>query len=291
MPYFGGLKGKFVLASLLVGLREGLEAATIVAILVAYLVNSDLRRYISRVWIGVGAAVAVSLGVAGGLSVADSALSDEAAELFEGLTSLAAVALITWMTFWMANHARSMKRELHGKVDRALGTSAFALGAVAFFAVLREGLETSIFMWASIQAAGTTTEPLVGLAIGLIMSIAAGIAIFKGVVRINIGKVFTVVGGLLIFVAAGVLAYGVHELEEFGAIPFGGQTVIDTSSAIDPEGVIGSLMRGFLGYRGMASQIEIIAWVGYVIIVGLLYKRQLNKRSPKPVAPAETANV
>lgn len=280
-----------MLASLLVGLREGLEAAVIVAILIAYLVNSDLRRFIKHVWVGVGAAVAISLAVAGGLSAANSALSDEAGELFEGLTSLAAVALITWMTFWMASHARTMKSELHGKVDRALGTSAVALGGVAFFAVLREGLETSVFMWASIQAAGTTAEPLVGLAIGLAIAVAAGVGIFKGVVRINIGKVFTVVGGLLIFVAAGVLAYGSHELEEFGLIPFGGNTVFDTSALIDPEGVVGSLMRGFLGYRGKATLIEIIAWIGYVVIVGLLYKRQLNQRTSKPVPATEPANA
>jgi len=276
-----------VLASFLVGLREGLEAATIVAILIAYLVNSDLRRFIPRVWVGVGAAIAASLTVAIGLSLADSALSDTASEIFEGFTSLIAVGLITWMTFWMAAHARALKAELHSKVDRAIATSSVALAAVAFFAVLREGLETSVFMWASIQAAGTSTEPLIGLSLGLIVSIVAGWAIFKGIVRINIGKVFSTVGGLLIFVAAGVLAYGVHELEEAGVIPFGGSTVFSTADIIDPEGVFGSLMRGFLGYRGTATVVEVIAWVGYVAIVGFLYRRQLNKRTTKPAtAPA-----
>lgn len=273
-----------MLASFLVGLREGLEAATIVAILIAYLVNSDLRRFLPRVWTGVGAAVGVSLIVAVGLSLADSALSDTASEVFEGFTSLVAVALITWMTFWMAAHARALKAELHSKVDRALATSSLALAAVAFFAVLREGLETSVFMWASIQAAGTSTEPLIGLSLGLVVSIVAGWAIFKGIVRINIGKVFSTVGGLLIFVAAGVLAYGVHELEEAGVIPFGGSTVFSTADLIDPEGIFGSLMRGFLGYRGTATVVEVIAWVSYVTIVGLLYRRQLSKRSAKPVA-------
>lgn len=273
-----------MLASFLVGLREGLEAATIVAILIAYLVNSDLRRFIPRVWVGVGAAIAASLTVAIGLSLADSALSDTASEIFEGFTSLIAVGLITWMTFWMAAHARALKAELHSKVERAIATSSVALAAVAFFAVLREGLETSVFMWASIQAAGTSTEPLIGLSLGLIVSIVAGWAIFKGIVRINIGKVFSTVGGLLIFVAAGVLAYGVHELEEAGVIPFGGSTVFSTADIIDPEGVFGSLMRGFLGYRGTATVVEVIAWVGYVAIVGFLYRRQLNKRTTKPAA-------
>ena len=273
-----------MLASFLVGLREGLEAATIVAILIAYLVNSDLRRFLPRVWTGVAAAVGVSLMAAVGLSLADSALSDTASEVFEGFTSLVAVALITWMTFWMAAHARALKAELHSKVDRAIATSSLALAAVAFFAVLREGLETSVFMWASIQAAGTSTEPLIGLSLGLVVSIVAGWAIFKGIVRINIGKVFSTVGGLLIFVAAGVLAYGVHELEEAGVIPFGGSTVFSTADLIDPEGIFGSLMRGFLGYRGTATVVEVIAWVSYVTIVGLLYRRQLSKRPAKPVA-------
>ena len=280
-----------MLASLLVGLREGLEAATIVAILIAYLSNSDLKRHIGRVWIGVVAAIAVSLGVAGVLSLADSSLSSSASELFEGVTSLIAVGLITWMTFWMATHARALKRELHGQVDRALGSSAFALAAVAFFAVLREGLETSVFMWASIQAAGSTVEPLIGLVIGLAIAVVAGVAIFKGVVRINIGKVFSVVGGLLIFVAAGVLAYGIHELEEFGLVPFGGSTVIDTSAVVDPEGLVGSLMRGFLGYRGMATAIEVGAWFTYVVIVGLLYRRQLHRRPTSQPTPAVPASV
>ena len=273
-----------MLASFLVGLREGLEAATIVAILIAYLVNSDLRRFLPRVWTGVAAAVGVSLMAAVGLSLADSALSDTASEVFEGFTSLVAVALITWMTFWMAAHARALKAELHSKVDRAIATSSLALAAVAFFAVLREGLETSVFMWASIQAAGASTEPLIGLSLGLLVSIVAGWAIFKGIVRINIGKVFSTVGGLLIFVAAGVLAYGVHELEEAGVIPFGGSTVFSTADLIDPEGIFGSLMRGFLGYRGTATVVEVIAWVSYVTIVGLLYRRQLSKRPAKPVA-------
>lgn len=280
-----------MLASLLVGLREGLEAATIVAILIAYLSNSDLSRHIRRVWLGVFSAVAVSLAVAGGLTLADSSLSAEASELFEGITSLIAVGLITWMTFWMATHARALKRELHGQVDRALGTNSFALAAVAFFAVLREGLETSVFMWASIQAAGSSAEPLIGLVIGLAIAVIAGIGIYKGVVRINIGKVFSVVGGLLIFVAAGVLAYGVHELEEYGLIPFGGNTIIDTSSVIDPEGIVGSLMRGFLGYRGMATVVEVVAWVAYVGIVGFLYRRQLTRRTVAQSAPAAPATV
>lgn len=278
-----------MVSSLLVGLREGLEASVIVAILIAYLVKRDLRSYIPRVWMGVAAAVAVSLGAASLLYATSNELGETQAAIFEGVTSVLAAGLITWLTFWMATHARAMKNELHSKVDAALTGSSFALVGVAFFAVLREGLETAIFMFPSTQMATSAWESFIGLWIGLTISVVTGYAIYKGVIRLNLGKVFSVVGALLIVVAAGVLNYGIHEFHEAGVITFGSEIAIDTTSIIAKDGLVGSLLRGFLSYRGSASTLEVFVWVSFIAIVGSLYLAKLRSTA-KPAEVKETVS-
>jgi high-affinity iron transporter len=265
-----------VISSLLVGLREGLEASVIVAILIAYLVKRDLGTYIPRVWAGVGAAVAVSIGAASLLYATSNELGETQAAIFEGVTSVLAAGLITWLTFWMATHARAMKNELHAKVDAALTGSSYALVGVAFFAVLREGLETAIFMFPNSQVAGSALQSFIGLCIGLTISVITGYAIYKGVIKLNLGKVFSVVGALLIVVAAGVLNYGIHEFHEAGVITFGSETAIDTTSFIAKDGLVGSLLRGFLSYRGSASTLEVFVWISFIAVVGSLYLSRLR---------------
>ena len=266
-----------MLASLLIGLREGLEAALIVAILVAYLVKRDMRSRVVRVWVGVAAAVATSFGLAGLLALTSSELSETAEKNFAGVTSIAAAGLITWLTFWMAQHARHLRAELHQKMDQALLGNSLALAGVAFFAVLREGLETAVFMVSAVQVSGSFSASFLGLVAGLAISILVGYLVYKGVLRVNLGKVFTVVGSLLIVVAAGVLTYGIHEFHESGVISFGTSTVIDTTSFIDPTGLIGSLLRGLLAYRGVVSQLELVVWTSFVAITATLYARKLRQ--------------
>lgn len=268
-----------MVSSLLVGLREGLEASVIVAILIAYLAKRDLRSYIPRVWLGVFAAVVVSLGAATLLYATSNELSDTSAEIFEGVTSVLAAGLITWLTFWMANHARAMKSELHSKVDAALTGSSYALVGVAFFAVLREGLETAIFMFPNSQVAGSALQSFIGLWIGLSISVTVGFAIYKGVIKLNLGKVFSVVGALLIVVAAGVLNYGIHEFQEAGVIGFGTDIALDTTGFIATDGLVGSLLRGFLSYRGSASVLEVFVWITFMAVVGSLYLSKLSSDS------------
>ena len=265
-----------MLASFFIGIREGLEAALIIAILVAYLTQNDLRRHLRTIAWGVAAAVGVSLAAAGVLELTSNALSEEFSAAFEAVTSLVAVALIAWMTLWMARHARTMKSDLHNALDNALGSNVFAIAGVAFFAVLREGLETSVFMWASIRTAGETLEPVIGLVLGLAISLAAGYGLYRGFIKLPISKVFTYVGGLLIFFGSSVLAYGVHELQELGFFPVEEVVLWDTRGVIDPYGLAGSLMRGILGYRGEVTLLEAIAWVGYILIVGALFKNALQ---------------
>ena len=279
-----------MISSLLIGLREGLEASIIVAILIAYLVKRDFRSQIKRVWFGVAAAIMVSLGAAGALALTSNELSETAEKTFAGITSLAAAGLITWLTFWMAQHARSLKQELHTKMDEALMGSQFALVGVAFFAVVREGLETAVFMVSAVQVSGSFSASVIGLVIGLAISVVTGYLVFKGVLKLNLGKVFSVIGAALIVVAAGVLAYGVHELQESGALPFLDNTVVDVTSVIDPEGLVGSLLKGFLAFRGQLSPLEIIVWVSFVAIVATRYRQTLRRGTPAQAA-AERVNA
>lgn len=265
-----------MISSLLVGLREGLEAALIVAILIAYLVKRDLRSYIPRVWAGTGLAVVISIATAALLYTTSNTLEETQEQIFAGSTSILAAGLITWLTFWMAAHARDLKNNLHEKMDAALTGSSFALAGVAFFAVIREGLETAIFMFPSSQASGSASQSIFGLILGLAISVAAGYGTFKGVIKLNIGKVFQVVGAMLIVVAAGVLTYGIHELQEAGVISFGTVTAFDVTSTIDPEGLIGSLLKGFISFRGTASTLEALVWVTFVAVVGSLYLSKLR---------------
>ena len=271
-----------MVSSLLVGLREGLEASLIVAILIAYLVKRDLRSYIPRVWAGTFAAILISIAAASILYATSNELAERPAEIFAGVTSIVAAGLITWLTFWMATHARAMRQELHSKMDAALTGSSYALAGVAFFAVIREGLETAIFMFPNSKVAGSALQSFIGLAIGLVISVAFGYGIYKGVVKLNIGKVFAVVGAMLIVVAAGVLTYGIHELQDAGVIGFGLGTAIDTTSVIASDGIVGSLLKGFLAYRGMASTLEVFVWVTFIAVVGSLY---LSKLRSDTVAP------
>ena len=277
-----------MIASLLIGLREGLEASIIVAILIAYLVKRDLRSQISRLWFGVAAAVVASLGAAGILALTSSELPEKAEQTFVGVTSLAAAGLITWLTFWMAEHARHLKQELHSKLDSALTGSQFALVGVAFFAVVREGLETAVFMVSAVQVSGSFSGSFLGLLFGLSISILIGYLVFKGVLKLNLGKVFATIGAALIVVAAGVLAYGAHELQESGILPFWQNNIVDTTSVIDPEGVVGSLLKGFLAYRGTINPLELLLWSSFVLVVGLKYRATLNA---KVVAPVEAEKV
>ena len=196
-----------MLANYLIGLREGLEASLIVVILIAYLVKTDRRHLLPRLWVGVSAAVLMSLGFGALLTFGPRDLTFEAKEALGGTLSIIAVAFVTWMVFWMANHARGLSGELRGKIDDAADAGRFSLVLVAFLAVGREGLETALFLWAATQAAassdGSTLTPLIGALLGLLTAVAMGFAFYKGVLKINLSKFFAWTGAILIVVAGG----------------------------------------------------------------------------------------
>src|ERR1051325_10787789 len=213
----------FPLGNYLIGLREGLEASLVVVILIAYLVKTDRRDLLPRIWAGVVIAVLISVGFGALLTYGPQRLTFEAQEAIGGTLSIVAVGFVTWMVFWMASHARGLSGELQGKIDAAAEAGRMSLALVALLAVGREGLETALFLWAATQAAtssdGSTAGPLLGALLGILTAVAMAFAFYKGVLKINLQKFFKYTGMILIVVAAGVLAYGVHDLQEAGILP------------------------------------------------------------------------
>jgi high-affinity iron transporter len=263
-----------VLANALIGLREGLEASLIVSILVAYLVRTGRRDALPRVWAGVGAAVGLSLLAGAVLTWTAASLSFQAQELLGGTLSIVAVGFVTWMVFWMKRAARGLKGELEGKVQLALGVGGGALAVVAFLSVAREGLETALFLWAAAQSAGNGPRPIVGAALGLAISVGLAYALYRRAVRIDLGRFFTVTGALLIVVAAGVLSYGVHDLQEAGVLPGLNTLAFDVSDVVHPGSWYAALLKGTVNFSPATTWLEAAAWLAYLVPVAVVYLRR-----------------
>lgn len=281
-------------ANYMIGLREGLEAALIIAILVAYLVKLGQREALPRLWAGVVLALGLSVVFGALLTFTGANLSDEAQENFAGAMSLVAVGLITWMIFWMAFHARHIKGHLQGEVDKALAKSTWAIAIVGFIAVAREGLETALFLFAGAQSSGESgATPLVGALLGIATAVVIGLLLYRGALKLNLSSLFMWTGALLVVIAAGVLRYGVHELQETGVLPGKDNYVLDLTGSVDPAGLIASLVRAFFNVVPAMTALEIIAWALYIAIVMPLFfwviKR--NKRPAASAAPAPQESV
>ena len=275
-PADTGQKGKFVLANFIIGFREGLEAALIIGILAAYLVKLERRRELPTLWTGVIAAVAVSVGVGLLLGLVVENAPEGVNELIAGLTSILAVVFVTWMIFWMAQQSRALSKELRSQVDHAQRT-AWAMAGVAFLAVVREGIETSVFLWSSSRAAGADTFPLLGALLGLIAAAVLGYLIYLGAVKLNLSKFFAYTGAFLIIVAAGILAYGIHELQEIGLLPFLTEHTYDISNIITHDSALDTVLRGTISFRSAPSQLETLVWFAYLIPTAILYYRGTKK--------------
>jgi high-affinity iron transporter len=277
-----------VIANYLIGLREGLEAALVVSILVAYLVKTGRRDRLTPVWLGVLAAVAVSLLFGALLTFTSNQMSFQAQEAFGGSLSIVAVAFVTWMVFWMRRTARSLSKELRGRMDAALAVGTGALIATAFIAVGREGLETSLFIWSAIQATGQNTQPVLGAALGLLTAVVVGYLFYKGALTINLAKFFLWTGAILVVVAAGVLSYGIHDLQEAGVLPGLNSLAFDVSGAVPPDSWYGTLLRGTINFTPATTWLQAIAWVVYIVpvFVFFLWPARTPAAASAPTAPA-----
>ncbi|HEY7735867.1 MAG TPA: iron uptake transporter permease EfeU [Candidatus Limnocylindrales bacterium] len=252
-------------------LREGLEAALIVGIIGAYLVKIGHREQLRNVWLGVAAAIGLSIaaGILVVATVRDLPLVVQ--ETFEGLAGLAAVAVLTWMIFWMRRHGRAIKGDLERGVDSALaGGSALALVGLAFVAVLREGLETVLFFLAILASAGTGLPTFIGGVAGLAIAVATGWAIFTAGVRIDLRRFFTITGVVLVFVSAGLVAFAIHEFGEAGLLVNTGST-FDLGAILPETGPLGSVLAGLFGYRSQPTPLELAGYLAYLIPVLILF--------------------
>ncbi|MDT0549522.1 MULTISPECIES: iron uptake transporter permease EfeU [Streptomyces] len=250
----------------LIGLREGLEASLVVCILVAYLVKTDRRKALRPVWLGIGIAVALSLSFGAALQFGSQELTFKAQEALGGSLSILSVGLVTWMVFWMRRTARHLKSELQGKLDAALAMGTGALVVTAFMAVGREGLETALFVWTAVQASNDgTPRPLVGVVLGLLTAVLLGWLFYRGALKINLAKFFTWTGAMLVVVAAGVLAYGFHDLQEAEFVPGLHNLAFDISTTIPPDSWYGTVLKGVFNFQPDPTVLQVSVWLLYLV--------------------------
>jgi high-affinity iron transporter len=264
-------------ATFVIALREGIEAALIVSILLAYLTQIGRTDRAYLVWWGSGVAVALS-AVAGTIIFTLGAEFEGTTEqVFEGVVTMVAVGVLTWMIFWMRRQGARIKSQLQEKVDTALVTGGLALAVLAFIAVLREGVETALFIYAAAQGTAVETggmgAQLVGAVLGLGLAIALGVAIYRGGIHMNLRTFFRYTGLALVVVAAGLFAYSLHELQEAGWFPFLAGTAFDVSAALPDDTGIGAILRGLIGYNADPTWLEVAGWAAYLAAVGGLYLR------------------
>lgn len=267
-------------ASFVIALREGIEAALIVSIVLAYLKQLGATDRSRLVWWGTLLAVVISAAIGTAIFAADAEFEGVTEEVFEGVVTLAAVGVLTWMIFWMRRQGARIRSELHEKVETALVTGGLALAGLAFFAVLREGIETALFLFAAANgtavegAAVTAGTQLIGAALGLALAIVLGVLLYRGGIRMNLRSFFRVTGWILIVVAAGLFAYGLHELQEAGWIPLLEAHAFDVSGSLADDAGAGAILRGLIGYNADPTWLEVAGWLGYLVVVGALYLRR-----------------
>ncbi|MFV0405634.1 MAG: iron uptake transporter permease EfeU [Propioniciclava sp.] len=309
------------LGSFLIGLREGLEAALIIGILIAYARRQGRHDLLPRIWSGVVIAVVAALGLGALFTYGRYGLSFRAQEILGGSLSLIAVAMVTWMVFWMITAGGGIKGELETKAGAGLAAGqGWALFWIALVSVGREGIETTLMLW------GWALQPLAlgGAVAGIAVAVGLGYAIFAGMVRLNLGVFFRWTGLFLIIVAAGILAYGIHDLQEAAVLPgpFSGHPItptdlrtgevlvgltdgpfwmaafpfgwaFDLSDQLNPAGLAAALLKGTVGFVPLMTWLEVVAWALYLAFVlprflrrTFLAARRRTRTTPAPVSAA-----
>lgn len=281
-------------ANYLIGLREGLEAALIVGIIIAYLVKIDRRDLLPRVWLGVGIAAAVSLGTGALVTFGAYGLTFQAQEAIGGLLSLVAVAFVTWMVFWMGRTAKDLSRNLRSGVDRAVSGSGWGIVLLAMLSVGREGLETALFVWSTVGPGANGTSALTGALLGILTAVVIEVLIYAGLVRFDLGRFFTVTGYALIVVAAGVLSYAIGDLQEASFLPGIGSIAWDVSAVIPPTSWYGTLLAATVNFTPAPSWLQVAGWVLYLGVTLVFYvrlTRGAHARRPEPASPVTEGNT
>lgn len=299
-----------MLATFLIGLREGLEAALVVGILVAYLRRLGRQDALPRLWAGIGLAIALALGIGAVLTFGAYSLTFEAQELIGGLLSLLAVGMVTWMIFWMQKAGRTMKATLEGGLDRALTQGGlWALIAIGFVSVAREGIETTLLLWSMVQSFGDAPMALLGALLGLAAAVVVGWLLARGAVKLDLRTFFTWTSAFLVIVAAGVLAYAIMDLQEarvlpgpftsaapidpvtgavalgWSAFPFG--WAFDVTAVIPPDSTVATILQATIGFMPRMTWLQVAAWTLYIVVVGVFFLRGI--RSKKPAAAGSHA--
>jgi high-affinity iron transporter len=256
-----------VFSNAIIGLREGLEAALVVGILLAYVLRSDRKALARSLWAGVAGALGVSVAVALMLNSAAGSLGETGEPIFAGVMSIATVGLVTWMIFWMKRTARSMRSDLQGKLDIAMNLGPAAVAGIAFVAVAREGVETALFLWTASSAGSNPVSNGFGAAAGLAIAVLLGRAIYKGALKVNLAKFFRISGIALIVIAAGVLAGGICDLQEVGFLPGINTLAWDLSTAIPENSMTAIILDGLAGFSVKMTTLQLASWVGFTAIV------------------------
>ena len=283
----------FLTTGLLTGLREGAEAALIVSIILAYLARTGNARHFGRIWVGTVAALALSAAVGVVLWISIGGLTSPAEQYFEGSAMVLATGVVTWMLFWMRRTAANIKGELHAGVDRALTEgSLWGLSILAFTAVIREGIETALFLLGQATAAADANagaaSTLVGALLGILIAVGLGYGFYRGARVLNLQTFFRWTGVGLIFIAAGLLSHAAHEFIEAGLIGFGTATAFDISGVLphsdDSGNVLGQLLRALFGYSSTPEWTTLVTWVVYVVGVLVLYLQPMKPQQQAPVS-------
>ena len=256
-----------MLSALLIALREGLEAALIVGVVLGYLKRVERNDRTPYAWAGVAIAVALSALIAMAMRVIGAELETPFEQMFEGTTMLFAVIVLTWMVFWMRYQARFLKTDLERQVESAVARGAnWGLFALTFLAVFREGLETALFLAANAFAADAYGT-VVGTLIGLTLAVVGGILIYVYAVRLNVKTFFDVTSLFLVVFAAGLLAHGVAEFQEIGWLPIMTGTAWNTAWLLNNDSVLGSILRSLVGYNDKPSLLEVTTYIAYWVII------------------------
>jgi high-affinity iron transporter len=274
-----------MIPTLVIGLREGLEASLIVGIVAAFLNRQGRRDALRQVWIGVALAIAICIAIGVALTITETELPQAQQEGLETVVGLFAVAMVTYMILWMRKHSRDMKGELEGAAATALRNgSARALVVMAFLAVLREGFETAVFLLAAFNASGNALASGIGALIGILIAVALGYGIYRGGVKINLAKFFRVTGIVLAVIAAGLVMTAAHTAAEAGWLTVGQQQAFDLSWLVQPGTPLSAVLTGVLGLQPYPVWIEVIVYLAYLIpmLAILLWPRAPRRGAGEP---------